>query len=171
MGCLKIRAYKRLSPRVFEALYDNFTFPEGGMKHAMNDSRMVRMFVAYHDTKIVGWSAIYKGFYMIDDKVYSIGVFVDPEKRHGGIGGRLKKKAMNWAVRNKMTTFWYDGKNNWTSYLVEDCPPLPPKPPPALTVVTGTSGPLYQDSPAQKQNAITHWISNAADFLWGYDDE
>lgn len=112
---LKIRAYKRLSPRVFERLYWDFTFPDGSsMRPALDENRMLYILVAYYDKKIVGWAGVYRGFYGFDDdEKYSMGVFVCEKFRHCGVGGKLKRKTMLWAMRHRPNTVWYDGKNQW----------------------------------------------------------
>jgi len=122
---MRLRQYKRLSPRLFDVLYSNFTLqPDeaqgggSGIRSAMEESRMCKVFVAFNNKRIVGWSVVYRGFYGYDDKVYSIGVYVPPTLRHRGIGLQLKLKASKWALRNKLTTFWYDGKRSWTSLMV-----------------------------------------------------
>ena len=121
---MHIRQYKRLNPRLFEVLYTRFTLyadgmtTESGVQAAMEESRLVRMFVAFDGKRIVGWSVVYRGFYGHDDTVYSIGVYVPQTLRHRGIGMQLKLKAMKWALMNKLTTFWYDGRKEWTSFMV-----------------------------------------------------
>lgn len=125
MNGLMIRPYKRLNPRLFSILYRNFTLQGyedygggSGIRSAMEENRILRVFVAFDNKRIIGWSVVYRGFYGHDDVVYSIGVYVPQTLRHKGIGYKLKLKAMKWAVRNKLTTFWYDHKGGWTSYMV-----------------------------------------------------
>lgn len=115
---LKIRAYKRLSPRVFERLYFGFTFVDGGMRTALNENRMCYMLVAYYNREIVGWAGVYKGYYAFDDEEkYSIGVYVAAKYRHYGIGGKLRRKALWWALKHKLCVVWYDAKDNWAPVM------------------------------------------------------
>ena len=118
MDRLRIRQYKRLSPRLFETLYQRFTFTNGALRPAMEESRVQQVYVAFDERRIVGWCAIYRGYYGTDDKVYSIGVYVDKLQRHKGIGAELRYKAMVWASKHNPTTFWYDGTKEYIPLMV-----------------------------------------------------
>jgi GNAT superfamily N-acetyltransferase len=122
---LTIRRYKRLSPRLFELLYNNFTFVDGGLRSAMNGNRIIHIFVAFFNQEVIGWSAVYRGYYDRAENIeyreaetYSIGVYVKEKYRHRGVGGKLKRKTLLWTMRNNLYTYWYDAKNEWTAYIV-----------------------------------------------------
>jgi GNAT superfamily N-acetyltransferase len=108
---LTIRHYKKLSPRLFELLYENFTFPDGMMRVAMRKNSIVCIFIAFDDQKVVGWTAVYSdgdGW-----ASHSVGVFVTQEYRHRGVGGKLRRKAILWAIQRNLKTYWYDASNSW----------------------------------------------------------
>ena len=126
-GKIYIRRYKELTPRMLWCLYYNFTFdlPGSGMRAAIRSSRCLYSFVAFKGRKIIGWALVYKGYYSSADidSLYGNGyhsavVFISPENRHQGLGDRLRRLAMRWAMDQDLKTVWYDAKNNWRSFMV-----------------------------------------------------
>jgi GNAT superfamily N-acetyltransferase len=125
---LKIRPYKKLSPRLFEVLYERFTFKTGAIRIAIKNSTAIKFFVAFLDKEIVGWAVIYKGFYCdINSNDVSIGVFVKKQYRHCGIGNGLRKRALTWAVNKNIRPWWYDRHQSYAAYKVYDINMIPVK--------------------------------------------
>jgi len=120
---LVIRQYRRLSPRLFEKLYLDLAFPEGGFRAAMEENRMERCWVAFVENEIVGWSGVYRGLFSTDSLsgLRSVGVWVIDRHRHGGVGGKLRRKAMLWSLRQRNETAWYDCKDNWQAKFCNPC--------------------------------------------------
>jgi GNAT superfamily N-acetyltransferase len=119
MDGARFRQYKRLNPRLFEILYERFTWPDGSMRHALNDNRVMKSYVAYKGKEITGWSCVVRGFGNVDDVVYGVNVWVKDSCRHQGLGRDLRRKAALWALSKQLTTFWFDAKYTETWQLVD----------------------------------------------------
>lgn len=120
MMTLKIRQYTKLSPRLFELLYEKFTYESGGIRRAIHESRTIKFFVAFLGKEVVGWAVLYDGFYCSTSDDSSVGVFVKESCRHCGIGNRLRKKALVWAVHKDMKPWWYNRHQAYMAYRVSD---------------------------------------------------
>lgn len=108
---VKMRFYNKIPKRYITTLLSKFTNLLGELRPAAEGGKIVQVIIAKGKyNTLLGWCAVYKSlrdYAPIYCKDYSLGIFVDPKYRHRGIGGKLRRKAILWCLRQGKPVWWF----------------------------------------------------------------
>ena len=107
----KMRFYNSLPERHLTTILNHFTRPYGELRPAVESGKVVKVVVATSKYgRILGWCAVYhsiRDIAPIYGQDYSLGIFVSEQHRHRGIGGKLRRKAILWCLRQRKKVWWF----------------------------------------------------------------
>ena len=174
---VKMRFYRKVPNRYLNTLLSRFTHKYGELAPAVRSGKVVQVVIAKSKhNKLLGWAAVYKSIRdcaPINCRDYSVGIFVDERYRHCGIGGKLRRKAILWCLRQNKTVWWF--RNGYIEtlatrdsmrYIDDEIKPqqkpklsiVPPKEEAAVTVVAVSDTPTIMPKP--RRSLFQRWFGS-----------